>query len=129
MISLLLIFKRFWKIIREGWSDAEFRGLGIVLAFWIALGTIIYSINEDWSVVESLYFCVMTLTTIGYGDFSPTTESMQLYTVFYSVLGVGFFVAFNARLVQVSFETRRRDQEAARTAAADAGDAGETDDT
>ena len=113
MISLVLIFKRFWKVVRGGWDDKEFRGLGIVLGSWIALGTIIYSIQEDWSVIESLYFCVMTLTTIGYGDFSPTSEAMQLYTVFYSILGVGFFVAFTARLVQVSFQSREADDEAA----------------
>ena len=89
VISLLLIFKRFWKVMLIGWADKEFRGLGVVLGSWIALGTIIYSVYEDWSLIESLYFCVMTLTTIGYGDFSPTTESMQLYTVFYAVLGIG----------------------------------------
>ena len=113
MISLVLIFNRFWKVVRHGWADKEFRGLGIVLGSWIALGTIIYATQEDWSVIESLYFCVMTLTTIGYGDYSPTTEAMQLYTVFYSVLGIGFFVAFTARLVQVSFQSRRADDEAA----------------
>jgi len=121
MISLVLIFKRFYKVVVSGWDDEEFRGLGIVLASWIALGTVIYSIQEDWSVIESLYFCVMTLTTIGYGDFSPTTEAMQLYTVVYSILGVGFFVAFTARLVQVSFQSRQTDDEAA-AAASDSGE-------
>jgi len=121
MISLILIFKRFWKVVRSGWSDKEFRGLGIVLGSWIALGTIIYSVQEDWSVIESLYFCVMTLTTIGYGDFSPSTEAMQLYTVFYSVLGVGFFVAFTARLVQVAFQSRQTDDEEAAAATSTSG--------
>lgn len=111
MISLVLIFRRFWRVIRLGWGDREFRGLSIVLVSWLALGTIIYSFNEGWSVVDSFYFCVMTLTTIGYGDLSPTTEAMRLYTVFYAVLGIGFFVAFNARLVQISFASRRGDDE------------------
>ena len=121
MISLVLIFKRFWKVVRSGWDDKEFRGLGIVLGSWIALGTIIYSAQEDWSVTESLYFCVMTLTTIGYGDYSPTTEAMQLYTVFYSILGVGFFVAFTARLVQVSFQSREADTQAAGSGVSNSG--------
>ena len=112
MVSLLLILRRLSRVIRGGWDDREFRGLGAVLAAWVALGTIIYAVNEDWTVVESFYFSVMTLTTIGYGDFSPTTAAMQLYTVVYAVLGIGFFVAFNARLVQVSFESRRQDESA-----------------
>ena len=66
----------------------------------------------------------MTLTTIGYGDSSPTTEAMQLSTVFYSLPGIGFFVAFTARLVQVSFQSRQADDEAATAAAIDDGHRG-----
>ena len=84
--------------------------LAIVLAAWITLGTLVYSLNEGWGVVESFYFSVMTLTTIGYGDFSPTDSAMQIYTVVYAVLGIGFFVSFNARLVQIAIETRRHDK-------------------
>lgn len=113
MISLVLIVRRFTRVVRSGWSDREFRGLFAILAAWIAMGTLIFSFNEGWSVVESFYFCVMTLTTIGYGDFSPTSSAMQLYTVLYAVMGLGLFVAFNARLVQVYFETRRHDDDAA----------------
>lgn len=97
-------------MVESGWSDREFRGLAIVLAAWITLGTLVYSFNEGWGVVESFYFSVMTLTTIGYGDFSPTDSAMQIYTVVYAVLGIGFFVSFNARLVQIAIETRRHDK-------------------
>ena len=114
-VSLVSIVSRFYKVMRSGWADAEFRGLSIVLGSWVALGTIIYSVREGWSLVDSLYFCVMTLTTIGYGDFSPTSTGMRLYTVVYSVMGIGLFVAFNARLAQFAIESRRTDD---RTAAA-----------
>ena len=112
MMSLLFIVKRFVKVIRGGWQEPEFRGLSIVLASWLALGTIIYSVNEDWSVVESFYFCVMTLTTIGYGDYTPTDWTMQLYTTMYAALGIGFFVALDAKLVQVAFSTQKDDPRA-----------------
>ena len=113
MISILSIFNRFVKVVKYGWDDREFRGLALVLGSWIALGTTIYAVYEDWTVVESLYFSVMTLTTIGYGDLSPTSSEMQLYTVFYSVLGIGLFVAFNARLAQYAIESRRHDDASA----------------
>ncbi len=106
VISLLSILRRFVAVIRQGWSEPEFRGLSIVLAGWITLGTIIYAIYEKWTLIESFYFSVMTLTTIGYGDYAPSTPTMQLYTVFYSVLGIGFFVAFNAKLVQIALARR-----------------------
>ena len=112
LISLLSISKRFAKVMRAGWGDAEFRGLSIVLGSWVSLGTIIYSVREGWSLIDSLYFSVMTLTTIGYGDFSPTTSWMRLYTVIYAVMGIGLFVAFNARLARFAFESRQQDDKA-----------------
>ena len=105
---------------KGGWDDPEFRGLSFVLGSWIALGTIIYTVYEDWSVIESVYFCVMTLTTIGYGDLTPSDSTMQLYTVVYAVLGIGFFVAFNAQLARIAFRSRR-DDEAANASKPDAG--------
>ena len=112
LISLMSILKRFLKVMKAGWRDGEFRGLSIVLGAWVALGTVIYSVREGWSIIDSLYFSVMTLTTIGYGDFSPTTSWMRLYTVVYAVMGIGLFVAFNARLAQYAFESRRHDDKA-----------------
>lgn len=109
LISLLSISKRFLVVMKTGWSDPEFRGLSIVLGSWVALGTVIYSVREEWSIIDSLYFSVMTLTTIGYGDFSPTSAGMRIYTVIYAVMGIGLFVAFNARLAQFAIESRRRD--------------------
>jgi voltage-gated potassium channel Kch len=109
MLSLILIFKRFVAILRTGWSEPEFRGLTIVLGAWLALGTIIYTVYEDWTATESFYFCVMTLTTIGYGDYTPSDSIMQLYTVVYSVLGIGFFVSFSTLLVRVAWTNRASD--------------------
>lgn len=112
LISLISILRRFLKVMRAGWSDGEFRGLSILLGSWVALGTLIYSVREGWSIVDSLYFSVMTLTTIGYGDLSPTTSWMRFYTVVYAIMGIGLFVAFNARLAQFAFESRRHDDTA-----------------
>jgi hypothetical protein len=34
----------------------------------------------------------MTLTTIGYGDLHPTSDFTKLFTMFYSIIGIGIFV-------------------------------------
>ena len=109
MISLLSISNRFLHVMRSGWDDPEFRGLSMVLGSWIALGTIIYTVYEDWNVAESFYFSVITLTTIGYGDYTPSTTEMQIYTAIYAVLGIGLFVAFNASLARFAFRSRLTD--------------------
>ena len=46
----------------------------------LATGTTFYTLVEGWTVIEALYFTVITLTTIGYGDLHPTTEFSRLFT-------------------------------------------------
>ena len=52
-------------------------------------GVIFYSLTEDWSLGDSLYFTVIALTTIGFGDLAPTTTFSRLFTVLYAIMGVG----------------------------------------
>ena len=52
-----------------------------------------YRFVEDLVWVDSIYFSVITLTTVGYGDFSPTTTTGKVFTIFYVLAGIGIFVA------------------------------------
>ncbi len=56
-------------------------------------GTIFYARVEGWSVVDALYFCVATLTTVGYGDLHPTRDISKLFTVAYLITGIGLLAA------------------------------------
>jgi hypothetical protein len=55
----------------------------------VVSGVIFYSLAENWSIANSLYFTVIALTTIGFGDFTPTTTLSRLFTVLYAIIGVG----------------------------------------
>lgn len=63
-------------------------------------GTIFYHRVEGWSVIDSLYFCVITLTTIGYGDLHPTTEASKLFTIIYIFLGLGLIAGIITKIGQ-----------------------------
>jgi voltage-gated potassium channel len=86
------------RAIRTLWSDPQFRSLTRLTLIAITSGVVFYSVVEDLSVVNALYFSVTTLTTVGYGDFSPETAAGKLFTVVYVLVGVGLLLAFLGRL-------------------------------
>lgn len=66
----------------------------ISLIFMIIIGTILFHFVENWRWINSLYFCVTTLTTVGYGDFSPQTDAGKIIFIFYILSGLGILFAF-----------------------------------
>ncbi len=58
----------------------------------VIIGTIAYSALEGWGLMDSFYFSVTTLTTVGYGDMYPTTTVSKLFTSFYALIGVGLML-------------------------------------
>ncbi len=62
--------------------------LGAVLAA-IALGTISFHLLEGWSILDSLYVTVQTVTTVGFGDLTPQTRLGRAFGTVFMMLGVG----------------------------------------
>ena len=69
-------------------SKIQLLGAIGVLAFLMFAGTIAYHYLEKWTFIQSLYFTVATMTTVGYGDLAPTTDVSRLFTVFFMIIGV-----------------------------------------
>lgn len=62
---------------------------GAIAAFVavLAVGTAAFSLLEGWSLLDSLYFTVYTVTTVGYGDLAPSPENRLFASVFILVCG------------------------------------------
>jgi hypothetical protein len=84
----------FWRTLISFWRDPAYLSLLFATNFFLAIGTIAYRYLEDWSWLDSLYFSVITLTTIGYGDFSPKATLGKLFTIGYIIIGVSLVLGF-----------------------------------
>lgn len=64
-----------------------------VIIISIILGTIMYMLEGDeagfTSIPRSVYWCIVTLTTVGYGDISPVTPLGQFIASIVMILGYG----------------------------------------
>ena len=59
----------------------------VALSAYYGLGAAVYGHLEGWSFSDSIYFTTASVTTVGYGDFVPTSHASMLFSIFY--LGVG----------------------------------------
>ncbi|XP_073048216.1 two-pore potassium channel 3-like [Primulina eburnea] len=76
------------SIVRQGF---------LLLIVYLALGVVIYFVNKDkfrgvetHPVVDALYFCIVTMCTIGYGDITPDSTLTKLFSIAFVLVGFGF---------------------------------------
>lgn len=54
----------------------------------LAAGTIVFKYIENWTWIDSFYFSVSTISTVGYGDTTPHTELGRLVASFFILIAV-----------------------------------------
>jgi voltage-gated potassium channel Kch len=94
VVSFFILIKNFIHGIRVVFQDRQFKGLLFLVGLILAVGAVFYAHFEHWSLINSLYFCVITLTTVGYGDFTPQTTTGKIFTIFYVAIGIGIILGF-----------------------------------
>jgi hypothetical protein len=87
MVGFIAIFKQMVH-------DKDFRNLTVAVIITLIIGTLFYHAVEDWGWIDSFYFCVTTLTTVGYGDFAPKTDIGKIFTTLYLLIGIGFLLGY-----------------------------------
>ena len=97
----------FFRTISSFLNEKQYRDIIYVTVVVLILGTVVYHYAEDWRWIDSLYFSMITLTTVGYGDFHPQTDLGKLFTIFYIIVGVGIILSF-VDAVHTHFNPRRR---------------------
>jgi voltage-gated potassium channel Kch len=79
-----------------------FKQAAVGISGLLFTGTIFYHFQEGLSWLDSFYFTIITLTTVGYGDIYPHTDLGKIFTVFYVIIGIGIVASF------INIMTKRR---------------------
>lgn len=83
-----------WDIL----TDRDSRPALYWAGFTLLVGTFVYHWLEGWSYLDALYFCVISLATIGYGDLAPTTALARAFTIIYVFNGIAILLALFDRI-------------------------------
>ena len=85
----------------------------VVLILSVIMGTIMYLIEDDeagfTSIPRSIYWTIVTLTTVGYGDIAPQTTVGQFIATVVMILGYGI-IAVPTGIVTVEFSKQGRNK-------------------
>lgn len=94
MIATFVATLRLLRAMGRAFADPATRGVVLLALTTLLMGTVFYANAEGWRTLDALYFSVVTLTTIGYGDLAPVTDGAKVFTILYSLVGIGIIAAF-----------------------------------
>ncbi len=108
----LLLYVHLIKLVRIFFWNDEIRYKNILnpsilrlinMLFWIILASHYIALGWLWlsetgknidnatPYIKALYWTITTLTTIGYGDITPSNNSQMIYAMFIEILGAGMY--------------------------------------
>ncbi len=91
---------------------SDLQGGGFALGLIFIVGTLWYSLVEQWHWLDAVYMTVITLTTVGYGETHPLGDRGHIFTIALILAGVitiGYIVnRFTEALIEGYFVEGRR---------------------
>ncbi|RLN52691.1 hypothetical protein BBJ28_00006899 [Nothophytophthora sp. Chile5] len=72
---------------QESSSRSNIIALLLVLSY-VAVSVLVFHYTEKWSVVDAVYYAMVIVTTVGYGDVVPVTTAGKTFTIFFSLYGI-----------------------------------------
>lgn len=91
----------------------------IAICAIIAISTVTFHILEGWRVLDAFYYSVVTITTVGYGDLTPTQDASKVAAsmlillsipLMFFIIGIAADSVFNEMKRSSDAEERRRER-------------------
>ena len=95
-----------WRFLRRDNIDR----IILVLGLLIGGSSVIISRVESLSLTDSLWWSIVTLTTVGYGDIAPATLIGRVIAAVNMVVGIGVLAALSASLASILVERKMKEE-------------------
>lgn len=106
MVNILLLLKRFSQALRKDRLDRVL--LALLMITLVGMLGIAYFECLSWA--DSLWWTIVTITTVGYGDISPASSGGRVIGVLLMLFGIGFLGILTATLASTFIEERRQEE-------------------
>ena len=82
-------------------------GIGlVVLSFITILGTVFYTLVEDYTILEAFYMTIITISTTGFKEVRPLSDEGKILTIFIIISGVLAIAYTGGKAAQLIIETQ-----------------------
>lgn len=94
-------------------------GVMVAVCVIITISTVTFHILEGWRVLDAFYYSVVTITTVGYGDLTPTQDASKIAAsvlillaipLMFFIIGIAADSVFNEMKRSLDAEERRRER-------------------
>ncbi len=80
-----------WKVYTIPSSFLSLRAALFLVLGEIFVGTTGYMVIEGYTLIDGLYMTVITITTVGFSEISPLSQTGRLFTILLILVNVGIF--------------------------------------
>ncbi|GIO54818.1 transporter [Paenibacillus sp. SSG-1] len=109
MISFVLTLKRLLTGLFHAFKLKNFQVFFVLIVLLLVSGTIFYTTEENLAIIDALYFCITTLSTVGHPDFMPKTGLGKIFTMIYIVVGTGTFMGLLSYVAYGVVQSNQKD--------------------
>ncbi|HBB35311.1 MAG TPA: cag pathogenicity island protein Cag26 [Cyanobacteria bacterium UBA8803] len=107
MQTLKLWLKSIWQLLQRENLDRLFLIIGTILIV-SAIG--LFLLEPNLSLSDALWWSIVTVTTVGYGDIAPVTIGGRLIATVNMFLGIGVLATFSATLASILIDRKNKEE-------------------